>query len=198
MTWDPKQYDKRWAEMAAAGQDPHGEVAFVERFMRRSDLGSGSDSDAGPAILDAGCGTGRVAIELDRRGYQVAGSDVDQSMLAEARAKAPHLPWDQGDLASTDLGRQFDLIVLAGNVILFVEPSSRPFVAVNLRRHLHVRGVVVAGFQLARPDGRRVPLREWDTWMDNAGFSLIERYSTWDDEPWDPHSDYVVSVHRLL
>ena len=47
-------YDDRWAALAAAGEDPHGEATFV--------------ASLGPAsVFDAGCGTGRVAIELDHR-----------------------------------------------------------------------------------------------------------------------------------
>ena len=61
-------YDEKWRQMAAAGQDPHGEVAFVQRFEPTR-------------VLDAGCGTGRVAIELDRRGVDVVGFDLDLSML---------------------------------------------------------------------------------------------------------------------
>lgn len=39
-------------------------------------------------VLDVGCGTGRHAIELARRGYQVVGIDVAARYLAEARAAA--------------------------------------------------------------------------------------------------------------
>ena len=38
-------------------------------------------------VLDAGCGTGRVAIEPARRGIEVVGADVDPSMLATTRQR---------------------------------------------------------------------------------------------------------------
>jgi cyclopropane fatty-acyl-phospholipid synthase-like methyltransferase len=41
----------------------------------------------GSRILDVGCGTGRHAVELARRGYQLTGVDISSGMLAEA-AKA--------------------------------------------------------------------------------------------------------------
>ena len=39
-------------------------------------------------ILDVGCGTGRHAIELSTRGYNVTGIDLSDSQLARARGKA--------------------------------------------------------------------------------------------------------------
>ena len=76
-------YDRRFEDLAAGGMDVHGEAALVDSY--RPD-----------AVLDAGCGTGRVAIELSRRGYPVVGVDVDPVMLEAAHAKAPDLTWVRG------------------------------------------------------------------------------------------------------
>jgi SAM-dependent methyltransferase len=200
-TWDPVTYDKAWTEMAAAGKDPHGEVAFVERLLARrglAEIARPSDSVPGLRMLDAGCGTGRVAVELDRRGYRVEGTDVDADMLGEASSKAPQLVWTKDDLARLALGREFDLIVLSGNVILFVEPGDRPLVAPSLRAHVPVGALVVQGMQLARTDGRRVPVEQLDEWMLGAGFVLSERWATWDEDAWTAEADYAVSVHQAV
>src|SRR5580765_3334121 len=114
MTWDGDEYQARFDALAAGGVDVHGEVAFV--------LGL----DPAPAsVLDAGCGTGRVAIELARRGVEVVGVDVDASMLATARRAVPTVEWHEHDLATLDLGRTFDAVVLAGNVPLFTPPGTQ-------------------------------------------------------------------------
>jgi 2-polyprenyl-3-methyl-5-hydroxy-6-metoxy-1,4-benzoquinol methylase len=42
----------------------------------------------GARILDVGCGTGRHAVELAKRGYQVVGLDISEKMLDVARRKA--------------------------------------------------------------------------------------------------------------
>lgn len=114
--WDTDAYDKRWRDREAAGEQVHGEADLVSTFQPQS-------------VLDAGCGTGRVAIELARRGCRVVGADRDPQMIAAARAKAPELEWHESDLASLDLGDdRFDVVVMAGNVMIFVDPGTEPAV----------------------------------------------------------------------
>lgn len=175
-------YDAGYDRRAAAGENVHGEADFVMR------LAPGS-------VLDAGCGTGRVARELARRGVDVVGVDLDESMLATARRRSPELTWIQADLASVDLGRTFDVAVAAGNVMILLTPGTEPDVLTSLARHLRPGGPLVAGFQL-RSD--QLTLADYDALAAAAGFQLVERWSTWDRDPWRTDSDYVLSVHRLL
>lgn len=189
-SWEPTSYDSAWKAMEEAGKDPHGEVAFLQRTIVRLGL------PERPRILDAGCGTGRVAIELDRRGYSVEGTDLDASMLGHAAEKAPALRWTPGNLGSVAFDDPFDVVIMAGNVILFAEPHERADVVANVARLVRPGGVVIAGFQLARPDGRRVSLAEWDAWASAGGLTLVERFATWDDDSWVDGADYTVSVHR--
>lgn len=181
-------YDARFTALANSGADVHGEANFVAALGVTS-------------VLDAGCGTGRVAIELARRGLEVVGVDLDPAMLAVAQRKAPHLPWYTGDLASVTLPRSnatgalylFEAIVLAGNVMIFLAPGSEGTVVANLARHLAPGGALVAGFQL-HPGG--FSLAAYDACATQAGLALTERWATWDRQPWLPGSDYAVSVHR--
>src|SRR5262245_2357703 len=75
---DLDEYEARWTHLAAAGEVVHGEADLI------ASLGPGP-------VLDAGCGTGRVAVELARRGIDVVGVDLDGDMIAVARTKAPEL-----------------------------------------------------------------------------------------------------------
>ncbi len=173
-------YDSTYERRAAAGENVHGEADFIQGFSPAS-------------VLDAGCGTGRVGRELARRGIEVIGVDIDEEMLATARAKAPDVLWRLDDLATVDLGRPFDAIVVAGNVMIFLTPGTEGAVLENMARHLRPGGVIIAGFQL-QPG--RLSLAEYDAFAEHAGLSLAGRWSTWDRQPWDAASAYAVSVHR--
>ena len=173
-------YDARWKALEASGHDPHGEVAFVMRFEPES-------------VLDAGCGTGRVAIELARRGVIAVGVDLDPAMLDTARRKDPQLEWVCADLASLDLDRRFDVVVMAGNVMIFVEPGTEAQVVARMAAHLGPGGRLIAGFEL----GQSLGLEGYDAAAAAAGLALEARYATWDGDPVAPGVRYAVSVHRL-
>ena len=175
-------YDRRFEELAASGMDMHGEAALVDSY------GPGS-------VLDAGCGTGRVAMELSRRGHPVVGVDVDEAMLAAARAKAPDLAWVHGDLAdpALDLGRTFDVVLMAGNVLIFVPVDSEDRVIANAARWLAPGGLLVTGYSLS-PGG--FGPRRHDALAAQAGLELQDRWSTWDRRPFSAGDRYAVSVHR--
>lgn len=179
-------YQARFDAMAKAGQNPHGEADFVERFGPRT-------------VLDAGCGTGRVAIELVRRGVHAVGVDLDPEMLATARRNAPHVEWHEADLATLDLRdergerRRFDLVVAAGNVMIFLRPGTEPTVVARLADHLQPGGRLVAGFQLGPS---RLALDDYDRFATDSGLELEARYSTWHLDPFVAPGTYAVSVHR--
>jgi SAM-dependent methyltransferase len=175
---DVDAYEQRWERLAAAGIDPHGEVALVQTYAPRT-------------ALDAGCGTGRVAVELARRGVGVIGVDSDPDMIDAARAKAPDLRWVVADLAELDLPDRVDVVVLAGNVVPYVAADRRARAVAACARHLVAGGVLLAGFAL-RPDWP--DLGAYDRWCTAAGLALTARWATWDRAPY-MGGDYAVSVH---
>ena len=150
-------------------------------------------------VLDAGCGTGRVAIELATRGIEVVGVDIDEDMLDTARGKAPELEWIEADLATLDLRdgvgerRRFDLVVMAGNVMIFVQRGTESDVISALSRHLVEAGLLVTGFQL---EPGKIDLDEYDDHARDAGLELVHRWAGWGRESWSGFGSYAVSVHR--
>ena len=84
-----------------------GEVDFIE-----SEIGHKKTV----RILDVGCGTGRHAIELAKRGYRVLGVDLSDNMLARARENAILAGVDveflQGDARRLNFRNEFDLAIM--------------------------------------------------------------------------------------
>jgi SAM-dependent methyltransferase len=182
------RYDERFRDLEARGVDVHGEASCVDSLLRSD----GQDGNSAPmAVLDAGCGTGRVASELAARGFEVVGVDLDPVMLDEARRKAPALEWVLSDLAELRLRRSFDAAVLAGNVMIFLAAGSERDVLACVASHVRPNGVVVAGFQLTG----RLSLDDYEAAADAAGLDPVAQYATWDREPF-AGGDYVVSVGR--
>ncbi len=175
-------YDARWKAMAAQGVSVHGEVDCLMQFEPST-------------VLDAGCGTGRVAIELAARGVHVVGVDLDPGMLKSAREKAPQIEWIQADLLGLDLERQFDIVVAAGNVMIFLAAGTEESVVRDLAKHVARGGLLVAGFQLGP---NRLSLAAYESACVGAGLTLEHQWSTWNGEPLDANPTYVVNAHRLV
>lgn len=187
-SWDGDRYQAHFDELAASGAAVHGEADLVMSFHPES-------------VLDAGCGTGRVALELARRGVLVVGADREASMLEVARARgadlvahepAARLSFVLSDLSELSLGASFDVVVMAGNVPLFTEKGTEATLVLGCARHVRSGGLLVAGFQL----GRSYSLESYDRHCRAAGLELLTRYGTWDAAPFEEAGDYAVSVHR--
>ncbi len=84
-----------------------GECDFIEREIGQ---------DKGVKILDIGCGTGRHAIELARRGYDVVGVDLSESQLRRALEKAEaaglRIDFRRQDARELSFASEFDLAIM--------------------------------------------------------------------------------------
>jgi len=178
---DLEEYYSRWRRLEEAGESPHGEADFIESFGPHS-------------VLDAGCGMGRVAIELAARGIDVVGVDLDDDLLGFARQTGPAIRWVTADLSTMDLGRRFDVVAMPGNVMVFCRPQDRGAIVARCARHLEPRGWLIAGFQLERGP-HALTVDQYDVVCDAAGLRLERHLSTWAGDPYDG-GDYAVAVHR--
>jgi len=179
------EFARRFADLAAEGSDVHGEAALIDRLLPR-----------GARVLDAGCGTGRIAVELTRRGHRTTGVDLDVSMLGEARRAAPNLVWVEGDLLSVaeeTLEPPFDAVVLAGNVVVYLTPETEGAVVARLAGWLEPGGLLIAGFAA----DRHVAPGDLAQWCADAGMHLVGAWAGWDCAPAGPKDTYTVQVHRL-
>ena len=95
---------------------------------------------AGGAILELGCGAGRLTRALAAVGHPVTAVDVSPAMLARV-VESPLVEVVLGDAATVSLGRRYDGVVLASYLVNDTERA--PAFLATCRRHLAPGGVVV-------------------------------------------------------
>lgn len=103
---------------------------------------------AGGTVLELGCGTGQKLVPIASDGHPCVGLDLSSEMLDEARRRAARegarVDWVQGDMREFDLGRTFDLVLIAANSLLHLH-SAEDLVSCfrSVRRHLRPGGRLV-------------------------------------------------------
>lgn len=92
----------------------------------------------GGSVLDLGCGVGRLANPLADRGCAVTGVDEHPGMLTHL---SPAVHAVEADAASVDLGRTFDVVILASHLVNHAR-LGQAFLA-TCRRHVDAVGCVL-------------------------------------------------------
>ena len=75
-------------------------------------------------ILEAACGGGRICVPLAQAGHKVTGFDADAQMLLRCYRRmrdVPNIGCYQADAVLEDWGTGFDVVVLAGNILINIE-----------------------------------------------------------------------------
>lgn len=177
------EYAERWRRIEAEGNDIFGEARLADALVPR-----------GSRILDAGCGTGRIAGYLHGAGHEVWGVDLDPTLIEFARADYPGPTWQVQNLAELSLVDtagariEFDLILSAGNVMGFLADAERGAALRGIFAHLAPKGRAVIGFG----SGWGWDFGEFIDAAYAAGLELQARFSTWELHP--PNDDFFVGV----
>ncbi len=122
------------------------------------------------AVLDVGCGTGRLACRLADLGHSVTGVEPATAMLAIARQRpgAGAVTWIEAAAADFEVPTRFGLIIMTGHVFqVFHEDREVRAVLANLRRHLAECGRLA--FETRNP-----VVREWTTWTPEETTEEVE------------------------
>jgi SAM-dependent methyltransferase len=128
----------------------------VGLYARLPELGEGelvaSVVPAGGSVLELGCGTGRITRQLVRLGFRVTAVDESAEMLAHVRDAETV----EARIEGLDLGRRFDAVLLASNLVT-AEPEQRRAFLETCRRHSDL--VIVEGLPLGwSPEDGETPL----------------------------------------
>ena len=83
---------------------------------------------SGARVLDAGCGTGALAVEAARRGADVLAVDLSPTLVALAAERVPaelrdRVRFESGDMLDAGFGR-FDHVVLMDSLIHYEAPHA--------------------------------------------------------------------------
>lgn len=182
-------YVARFDELADTGEDLEGEARLVDAVAPR-----------GARVLDAGTGTGRIAAALTRMGHRALGVDRDAGLVDHARRRYLGVPYLASDLLELDaevladegFGDPFDVVTLAGNVLVYVAPGTERDVLHAMHDLLVPGGRLVAGFATDRD----YTVDALDADLRATGFVHEHRFSTWQLDPWRDAADWQVTVAR--
>jgi SAM-dependent methyltransferase len=162
-------YDYPHLYDVAFGWDAGVEVSFLEEGFRRH--------AAIPVrrVFEPFVGTGRIAIELARRGYDVTGWDVNPKAIAFARTRCKeagvHVYLQVGDVCEWSSDRQFDAVVtLIDSFRYLLSPETAAAAVRAFYRGIQPGGVLIIGLDVG---DKPVELTQEERWtMERDGTSV--------------------------
>jgi SAM-dependent methyltransferase len=186
---DNRGYGQTFAQRVAAGADVDGEARLVDALAPR-----------GARILDIGSGMGRVSAALRSRGHEVVATEPDAALRAQSATTYPDLevlPHQALELDPTRLGL-FDLVVVVGNVMVYLGEGTERAVLRRVRDLLAPAGRAVVGFHLTavKAGSRTYPPDEFVADAASAGLRVVHRFGSY--ELHEPVDDYAVWVLERL
>lgn len=178
-------YGETFAERVAEGADVDGEARLADALAPR-----------GARILDIGSGMGRVSAALAARGHEVVATEPDPALRAQSRATYADLdvlPHEALDLDPVEVG-EFDLVLVVGNVMIYVGEDTERDVLGRVRDLLAPAGRVLVGFHLTavKAGSRTYPPEEFAADATAAGLRVVHRFGSYELHP--PVDDYAVWV----
>ena len=180
---DVRFYGETFGRLVASGQDVDGEARLADALCGR-----------GSRVLDVGSGMGRVAAALQARGHHVTAIEPDAALVAQSRRTYPGLEVLETDALAYATEDRFDLVVLVGNVMVYLAEGSERDVLARVGSLLAEGGRVLVGFHLSGvPRGARsYPAAEFVADVEAAGLVVQHRFGTYELHP--PSVEYAVWV----
>lgn len=184
---DYDRYAAKMRQHLADGVDLAVDARFVDMLANR-----------GSRILDIGCGPGTAVAALRARGHVAYGVDPTPVVLDIARerfdpgwyAEIDAESLSAGTLGAAGFPSRFDVVLMAGNVPAFLGPAAFSQTFVGCTELLSPGGLLVIGTTASAQGG---PAHQ-DRHALECGFTLLHRASDWHLSPFDPDSDWSVSV----
>ena len=110
---------KHWyADVYEQFENHTNDVEFFLNILRERTGGTPQN------ILEVACGGGRISVPLAQAGHTVTGFDADEHMLLRCYRRMRDMPnifCYQADATVSDWGKNFDVVVMAGNILINIE-----------------------------------------------------------------------------
>jgi SAM-dependent methyltransferase len=184
-------YARVFEGLIARGEDIDGEARLADVLAPR-----------GARILDAGSGLGRVAGTLASRGHHLTAVEKDPDLVSRSRALFPEIAVVEVDILGLsaelleDHGRptSYDVIVLVGNVLIYLAEDTEVRALRTLGGLLAPEGRILAGFhpQKGPAHSRDYPVDDFRSHAALAGLVVEHVFGGYDLRPLA--DDYVVAV----
>ncbi|HEY7024844.1 MAG TPA: class I SAM-dependent methyltransferase, partial [Candidatus Limnocylindrales bacterium] len=128
----------------------------LDMYLAFADAGAGT-------VLELMAGSGRISVPLAEAGYKVTAVDNEPAMLSRAAArwqrtssrarKGGALDLVEADVTTLELGKRFDLIIVAFNSLLLLDDrATQAQTLEGVARHLKPSGRAVIDVWLPQPD----------------------------------------------
>jgi SAM-dependent methyltransferase len=129
----------RYYDLLYRDKDYPGEAAYIHKLLIRFGIPKGD-------LLEYGSGTGKHGRLLAAQGYTVHGIERSADMVAKAET-APGFTCQQGDIASTSMGRTYDAVLSLFHVISYQTSNAHlQAVFANAAAHLNLGGLFIFDF----------------------------------------------------
>ncbi len=174
-------YGPKFERLVASGEDVEGEARLADALTPR-----------GARILDVGSGMGRVSAALAARGHDVVAVERDPDLVAQSRRTYPDLEVQHADILGASLEGEFDLVVVVGNVMVFLAEGTERRVLARLRSVLAPGGRLLVGFHAidGPPAARDYPTDDFIADVTANGLRVDSRFGSY--ELHRPSDDYAV------
>ncbi len=142
----------------------------------------------GKRVLEFGCGTGRLLLPMAERGMNVVGIDSSPDMLAVCRKKLSRLKKTarkrvdllEGNMNRVNVGREFDLVVLACNTFLHATTTeAQGKLLRSARRRLRPGGALVLDIRTPTLEEMAGSNDRWETFVfhdPERNWMVIDRF----------------------
>lgn len=180
---DNRGYGQHFAALHDEGADITGEARLADALVPR-----------GARILDVGSGMGRIAAALAARGHDVVATEPDPALREQSLSTYGELPVLPHEALALPPLEPFDLVVVVGNVMIYLGEGTERDVLAHLRSLLAPGGRILLGFHLTgvKAGSRTYPAEEFVADATSAGLSVDWRFGSY--ELHAPNDDYAVWV----